>query len=164
MAASAEIILNRKSFGAASHRRPGDRYTLTVQNSAAAKSVESAESVDKPPTLANSGTVVSTTSQILNAAGQVLSSTGPDGQTTTFTFNALGQQTGSTLPNGGTTSTVYDALGRKISETDPNGLKTSYVYDAAGDLAQTIYADADSGSSSSDTENTESRMAMEVLY
>jgi YD repeat-containing protein len=114
----------------------------------AAKSVESA---NKRPTLTNQGTVVSTTSQILNAAGQVLSSTGPDGQTTTFTYNALGQQTGSTLPNGGTTSTVYDALGRKVSQTDPNGLKTSYVYDAAGDLVQTIYADPDSGSSSSDT-------------
>ena len=99
--------------------------------------------------LTNPGTVYSTTSQTLNAAGQVISSTDAAGLVTTYAYDSMGHQTSVTSASS-VVSYSYDALGRKVSQTDPNGLSMRYVYDAAGDLVQTIYADGTSTSATYD--------------
>jgi YD repeat-containing protein len=70
-----------------------------------------------------------------NAAGQVLTSTDPNGNVSHFTYDSQGNLASATDPLSHTTTYGnYDASGNVGVVTDPNSLSTSFVYDANQDI------------------------------
>ena len=99
----------------------------------------------------------------LDAVGQVIEISGPDGAVTRSSFDAPGrpssivdsmgqqidytyafQETSSartTASNGATVRSEYDASGRKVAEINALGVTTRYTYDARGNLTGTVRSD-----------------------
>lgn len=86
----------------------------------------------------NSGTTSTTTYTYGtgSAAGEVTSSTNPDGDTTNYGYDNAGDQTSMTDALGQTSTQAYDADGRLTSVTTPGEHTTNYSYDADGELTQ----------------------------
>ncbi len=75
-------------------------------------------------------------SEVLDADGEVTSSTNAAGETTSETYDDLGRVLTSTTA-AGTTSYSYDLDGNVATMTDPKGKITSYLYDAQNRVIQT---------------------------
>ena len=74
-------------------------------------------------------TVSPTTTCTFDAAGNMVSSTDPNGNTTRWVYDLEGRQTETTDALGDTTTTVFDAAGNVLASTDALGATTFFVYD-----------------------------------
>jgi RHS repeat-associated protein len=70
------------------------------------------------------------TSYTYDVAGNVASTTDPNGNTTTFSYDDFGRMQRQQSPVSGTTTYTYDVAGNNLTTTDANGAVTSRVYDA----------------------------------
>jgi RHS repeat-associated protein len=71
--------------------------------------------------------------------GRVTIVTNSLGGVTTFELNASGQVLRETRPDGAVLAIVYDDLGRIVEEVDPLGGSTRYTYDEASNTASVSY-------------------------
>lgn len=73
--------------------------------------------------------------------------------TTRFTLDAKGQVIATTYPDGSQTHSEYDVFGNEIVQIDQLGRRTEHLYDGQGNLVQTIYPDNTSVAKLYDAEN-----------
>ncbi len=78
--------------------------------------------------------VVPVMENVLDAAGNTLSSTDANGHTTTFSYDALNRLVRTEFADGSSTSRSYDAAGQLVSRTDELGRTTLQSWDGAGRL------------------------------
>ncbi|MFV0460767.1 MAG: RHS repeat-associated core domain-containing protein [Actinomycetales bacterium] len=78
-----------------------------------------------------------TTSYTYTGAGEVPSVVDPAGRITTHGYDQAGNLVSTTLPDGRVTRMAYSARGQVSSITDASGAVTSMVYDGAGNLVST---------------------------
>ncbi len=72
------------------------------------------------------------TSTVYNDAGQVVSTTDPNGNTSTTKYNDIGKPYQTTDILGNTTTTVYDDRGNVVETQYPDGTSSQTVYDVEG--------------------------------
>ncbi len=96
--------------------------------------------------------VISTTSTLYSAGGEVLSTTNAAGATTNFTYDALGRMISSIDPDGQKTTYGYDQFGNLTSVTDPQGHQTRYLYDSLDNVTEVIYPDGSTSKTTYDSD------------
>ncbi len=81
------------------------------------------------------------TTNTYDAAGRLLTTTDPRGNTSSYSYDALGQLVQTVYPDGSTAGEAYDANGNLVASIDQNGRTTQYIYDADNRLVETDYPD-----------------------
>lgn len=88
-----------------------------------------------------SGDVVSSTSTVYDAAGQVIKKIDANGNVTQYEFDACGRNIATIDALGNRTEFTYDTAGRQLSIKDANGNTIAYEYDALGRKTKTVFPD-----------------------
>ena len=88
-----------------------------------------------------SGDVVSSTSTVYDAAGQVIKKIDANGNVTQYEFDACGRNIATIDALGNRTEFTYDTAGRQLSIKDANGNTIAYEYDALGRKTKTTFPD-----------------------